>query len=151
MYRWSQWLFLTLLEAGLIYRGTGNVDWCDTCSTTLASIQVEDGRCWRCHNPVRLVHPPQWFLRLSAYVAENDERLEHFENWDENSLASQHFVLGRVDGVEVDLRSPNGAQLTAFTPYGDAVESARFVLISPKHPELELWAADPGVQRQIEE
>ena len=41
MYRWSQWLFLTLLEAGLIYRGTGNVDWCDTCQTTLATIQVE--------------------------------------------------------------------------------------------------------------
>ena len=44
MYRWSQWLFLTLLEAGLIYRGTANVDWCDNCQTTLASIQVEDGR-----------------------------------------------------------------------------------------------------------
>src|ERR1700684_933171 len=36
MYRWSQWLFLTLLDAGLIYRGSGNVDWCDTCQTTLA-------------------------------------------------------------------------------------------------------------------
>ena len=33
----------TLLDAGLIYRGTGNVDWCDTCQTTLATIQVEDG------------------------------------------------------------------------------------------------------------
>src|SRR5277367_6795882 len=35
MYRCSQWLFLTLLDAGLIYRGTGNVDWCDNCQTTL--------------------------------------------------------------------------------------------------------------------
>ena len=51
MYRWSQWLFLTLLAAGLIYRGSGNVDWCDTCQTTLATIQVEDGLCWRCHEP----------------------------------------------------------------------------------------------------
>ena len=58
MYRWSQWLFLTLLEAGLVYRGTGNVDWCDTCQTTLATIQVEDGLCWRCHNPVRLIERP---------------------------------------------------------------------------------------------
>src|ERR1700756_557160 len=31
MYRWSQWLFLILLEKGLVYRGTGTVDWCDTC------------------------------------------------------------------------------------------------------------------------
>ena len=29
-YRWSQWLFLTLLEAGLIYRDDATVDWCDT-------------------------------------------------------------------------------------------------------------------------
>jgi len=50
MYRWSQWLFLVLLEAGLIYRGTGTVDWCENCQTTLASIQVEPGgTCWRCH------------------------------------------------------------------------------------------------------
>ena len=68
MYRWSQWLFLVLLEAGLVYRGTGNVDWCDTCQTTLATIQVEDGLCWRCHNPVRLIQRPQWNLRVSAYV-----------------------------------------------------------------------------------
>src|ERR1039457_1233509 len=44
MYRWSQWLFLTLLEAGLIYRGTGNVDWCDTCQTTLATIDRKSTR-----------------------------------------------------------------------------------------------------------
>ena len=62
MYRWSQWLFLRMLEAGLIYRGTSSVDWCDHCQTTLASIQVEaGGTCWRCHNPVRLVELPQWF------------------------------------------------------------------------------------------
>ena len=76
MYRWSQWLFLVLLDAGLVYRGTGNVDWCDTCQTTLATIQVEDGACWRCHNPVRLIQRPQWFLRVSAYVQENDRRIE---------------------------------------------------------------------------
>src|SRR6185437_10163348 len=98
MYRWSQWLFLMLLEAGLVYRGTGTVDWCDTCQTTLATIQVEDGLCWRCHNPVRLVQRPQWYLRISAYLAENDRRLEELAEsgmWDENALASQRFVLGR--------------------------------------------------------
>src|SRR4030081_1658227 len=108
MYRWSQWLFLTLLEAGLVYRGTGSVDWCDTCQTTLATIQVEDGRCWRCHEPVRLIQRPQWYLRISAYVEENDRRLAELENWDENSLASQRFVVGRVDGVELDLLPAGG-------------------------------------------
>ena len=75
MYRWSQWLFLTLLDAGLIYHGSGSVDWCDTCQTTLATIQVEDGTCWRCHNPVRLIQRAQWYLRISAYLEENDRRI----------------------------------------------------------------------------
>ncbi len=199
MYRWSQWLFLTLLEHDLIYHGTGNVDWCDTCQTTLATIQVEDGRCWRCHNPVRLIERPQWYLRISAYVEENDRRLAALEpNWDETSLASQRFVLGRVDGFELDLAAANrdeteadidaeadtdavanadavagadavadavaGADaeadadvgtgtrtLTVFTPHADALAQARFVLMSPKHPDIEAWAKDPVVQERLEE
>jgi leucyl-tRNA synthetase len=151
MYRWSQWLFLTLLRHGLIYHGTGNVDWCDTCQTTLATIQVEDGRCWRCHNPVRLVQRPQWYLRISAYVPENDRRLAELENWDETSLASQQFVLGRVDGVELDLAAPDGRALTVFTPHADAVGGARFVLISPKHPAVEEWTTAASAQEQLEE
>ncbi len=151
MYRWSQWLFLTLLEAGLVYRGSGNVDWCDTCQTTLATIQVENGLCWRCHNPVRLIQRPQWNLRVSAYVEENDRRLDELENWDENSLASQRFVLGRVDGVEVDLSDSSERKLTVFTPHADALELARFVLISPKHPEIDIWADDPAVRARVED
>jgi leucyl-tRNA synthetase len=151
MYRWSQWLFLKLLEAGLVYRGTGTVDWCDTCQTTLATIQVEDGLCWRCHNPVRLIQRPAWYLRISAYVPENDRRLEQLRNWDENSLASQRFVLGRVDGVDVDLTAPGGQRLSIFTPHADALEQARFVLISPKHPEIDAWSTDPEVRARLEE
>jgi leucyl-tRNA synthetase len=155
MYRWSQWLFLTLLEAGLVYRGTGNVDWCDTCQTTLATIQVEDGLCWRCHNPVRLIERPTWYLRVSAYTQENDRRLDELAaggRWDEVALASQRFVLGRVDGVEVDLQGAGSApSLSVFTPHGEALELARFVLVSPKHPQIDAWADDAHVHERLEE
>ncbi len=154
MYRWSQWLFLTLLDAGLVYRGTGSVDWCDTCQTTLATIQVENGTCWRCHNPARLIQRPQWYLRISAYVEENDRRLEELAGsgtWDENALASQRFVLGRVDGVELDLSAEDGDVLTVFTPHVEALELARFVAISPKHPEVERWVASEEVAERLEE
>jgi leucyl-tRNA synthetase len=154
MYRWSQWLFLTLLDAGLVYRGSGSVDWCDTCQTTLATIQVERGLCWRCHNPVRLIQRPQWYLRISAYVEENDKRLSELAAsgmWDENALASQRFVLGRVDGVELDLRADDGTALTVFTPHANALELARFVAISPKHPEVERWADSSEVAERLEE
>jgi leucyl-tRNA synthetase len=159
MYRWSQWLFLVALEAGLIYRGTGNVDWCDNCQTTLASMQVEPGgTCWRCHGPVRLIELPQWYLRISEYVPENDRRLTELEDsgiWDEVALASQRIVLGRIDGVELDLRRPgvggDHAQLSVFTPHADAVGEARFVLMSPRHPDVDAWTADDAVHEQLEQ
>jgi leucyl-tRNA synthetase len=150
-YRWSQWLFVTLLDAGLIYRDDATVDWCDTCQTTLAALQVEDGRCWRCHNPVRLIRRSTWFLRVAPYLEENDRNLGRLEHWDELSLKTQRYILGRTDGIEVDLEGANGQGLTAFTPHVDSVGSARFVLLSPRHPEIEAWAADPRVAEQLDE
>ncbi|MHB8242642.1 MAG: class I tRNA ligase family protein, partial [Solirubrobacteraceae bacterium] len=110
------------------------------------------GTCWRCHNPVRLIELPQWYLKISAYLEENDSRLQKLADsgiWDEVSLASQHYVLGRVDGVEVDLEGPDGP-LSVFTPYPQALDRARFVLISARHPDAELWASDPAVLEQLE-
>jgi leucyl-tRNA synthetase len=151
-YRWSQWLFLTLLEAGLIYRDDATVDWCDTCQTTLAALQVEDGRCWRCHNPVRLIRRPTWFLRVAPYLEENDRNLAGLEDWDELSLKTQHYILGRSDGVELDLQGASGEPLTVFTPHAGALAEARFVLLSPRHPAVESWLG-PGsaVAEQLDE
>ncbi|HYB22248.1 MAG TPA: class I tRNA ligase family protein [Solirubrobacteraceae bacterium] len=154
MYRWSQWLFLRLLDAGLVYHGTGNVDWCDNCQTTLASIQVEaGGTCWRCHGPVRLIELPQWYLRISPYLQENDQRLSERAAsgiWDEVALASQQYVLGRVDGVELELQGANGTSLTVFTPHTEALAQARFVLMSARHRDADEWAAAPAVHQELE-
>jgi leucyl-tRNA synthetase len=149
-YRWSQWLFLTLLEAGLISREDATVDWCDTCQTTLASIQVEDGRCWRCHNEVRLIRRPTWFLRITPYLEENDRNTDQLRNWDELSLSTQRYILGRTDGVEVDLGGPDGTSLTVFSPHRRALGLARFVLLSPRHPEVESWVGAPEVRAELE-
>jgi leucyl-tRNA synthetase len=153
-YRWSQWLFLTLLEAGLIYRDDATVDWCDTCQTTLASIQVEDGRCWRCHNEVRLIRRPTWFLKITPYLEENDRNngaLQESGKWDELSLATQRYILGRSDGFELDLEAADGRRLTVFTPHGPAAAGAGFVLLSPRHPRVGEWARDEGVREALEE
>ncbi len=150
-YRWSQWLFVTLLEADLIYLDDTTVDWCDHCRTTLAALQVEDGRCWRCHNEVRLIRRPTWFLRITPYLEENDLRLADLESWDEISTSTQRYILGRSDGVEVELSGPDGARLAAFTPHRESVAAASFVLLSPRHPELEALTTDSSVREQLDE
>jgi leucyl-tRNA synthetase len=165
-YRWSQWLFLAFLDAGLLYQEEANVDWCDSCQTTLASLQVENGCCWRCNGPARLIKRKQWFLRLSAYIAENERGIEdHADSWDKPALTAQRAILGRVDGVEVDLReAPDGIAdgdgseaggrarvLSCFTEHPDAIGQARFAMISPRHPDLDAWIADPAVLAELEE
>jgi len=152
-YRWSQWLFITLLEHDLIYRADATVDWCDTCQTTLASIQVEDGRCWRCHDEVRLIRRPTWFLRITPYLEENDrnvERLAAGGKWDDLSLATQRYILGRSEGVELDLDG-DGRALTVFTSHSRAASLASFVLLSPRHPEVDAWVTDPAARQQLEQ
>jgi leucyl-tRNA synthetase len=141
-YRWSQWLFNTLWDRDLIYRDDATVDWCDTCQTTLASIQVEDGRCWRCHDEVRLIRRPTWFLRITPYLEENDRNTQALADggkWDELSLATQRYILGRSDGVELDLQGDGGRSLAVFTPHRKFAGLASFVLLSPRHPEIDVW------------
>ena len=51
-YRWTQWIFLLLYKQGWAYQAMAPVNWCETCQTTLANEEVEQGACWRCHRPV---------------------------------------------------------------------------------------------------
>src|SRR5918993_5479380 len=151
-YRWSQWLFLAFLEAGMLYQEEANVDWCDSCQTTLAALQVEDGRCWRCSNPTRLIRRKQWFLRISKYLEENERGIEaHAEKWDKPAVTAQRAILGRVNGVDLDLRGADGRTLACFTEHPDQIGQARFVMVSPRHPELEAWVTDPAALERLEE
>src|SRR4051812_37628975 len=47
-YKWTQWIFLKLLEKGLAYESNELVNWCPKDKTVLANEDVEDGRCERC-------------------------------------------------------------------------------------------------------
>ncbi|HEY2055740.1 MAG TPA: class I tRNA ligase family protein [Solirubrobacterales bacterium] len=152
-YRWSQWLFLTLYDMGLIYLDDATVDWCDTCQTTLATIQVEEGgTCWRCHNEVRLIRQPTWFLKITPYLEENDANMALLEEqpWDEMALATQRYILGRADGVEFELEGAGGP-LTVFTPHADFAGLATFVLLSPRHPDVEGWIGDERVRAELDQ
>jgi leucyl-tRNA synthetase len=141
-YRWTQWLFLAMRQRGLVYRQEAQVSWCDSCQTVLATLQVEDGNCWRCHSEVRFVRLPQWFMRISAYIDDNERGLDALPGWDKAATGSQRAVLGRVDGVELDAATLDGGELVVFTPHPEAIAGAAFVAVSPGHPDVDRWIAD---------
>jgi leucyl-tRNA synthetase len=137
IYKWSQWLFLLLHEAGLILSREAPVDWCGCCETTLSASQAKDAICWRCHGDTTVVFAQQWFLDLSSFCGENFSRLEELAEWNKLALGTQRSLLGRVEGREVDLIDERGQELTAFV---DAeVEHADAVVMSPYHPNLVSW------------
>src|SRR5436305_1057407 len=67
-YRWTQWIFLRLLERDLAYRKEAAVKWCPNDQTVLANEQVIDGRCERCGAEVEARQPEQWVFRISDYA-----------------------------------------------------------------------------------
>ncbi|HWX44292.1 MAG TPA: class I tRNA ligase family protein [Solirubrobacteraceae bacterium] len=148
-YRWTQWLFLAMLERGLVYQHEAQVSWCDSCQTVLATLQAEDGTCWRCHSEVRFVRLPQWFMRITAYVQDNERGLEALPGWDRAAIGAQRAVLGRVDGVELDAQTFDGGALTVFTPHPEAIGKAAFVAVSPAHPDADRWISVPDVAAQL--
>jgi leucyl-tRNA synthetase len=149
-YRWTQWLFVAMLTRDLVYRREAQVSWCDSCQTVLAALQSEDGTCWRCHGEVRFRRLPQWFMRISAYVEDNERGLETLPGWSKAALGAQRAVIGRVDGVELDAAMLDGTSLTVFTPHAQAIAQAAFVVVSPAHPEVDRFLVQPEVARQLE-
>ena len=69
-YRWNQWLFLKMLDAGIAYRKSGTVNWDPVDQTVLANEQVIDGRGWRSGAPIEKREIPMYYLRITRYADE---------------------------------------------------------------------------------
>jgi len=134
-YRWTQWIFLLLYRRGLAYQALAPVNWCETCQTTLANEEVEDGACWRCHQPVTRRDLRQWFFRITTYA---DELLAETDrlDWPEHILAMQRNWIGRSEGVEFEMAVAGrpGLSFRVFTTRPDTVYGMTFAVLAPEHP-----------------
>lgn len=63
----TRWLFTKLHEKGLAYKKDGEVDYCESCETTLAREQVKEGKCDRCNSIVIKKTLNQWYFKTTAY------------------------------------------------------------------------------------
>ena len=137
-YKWTQWFFLQLYEAGLAYRKQATVDWCPSCNTTLAREQVvgDDRVCERCDTPVIKKDLKQWFFRTTKYA----EELLHFEglDWPERVQTLQTNWIGRSVGAKVIFRTEvGGHEMEVFTTRPDTLWGATFMVLAPEHPLVE--------------
>jgi leucyl-tRNA synthetase len=103
-YKWNQWFFLKMLERGLAYKKAAAINWCDTCQTVLANEQVEQGACWRCHNPVTVKNLEQWFFKITDYAEQLLTDLDKLEDWPDSVKTMQRNWIGRSEGARVKFK-----------------------------------------------
>jgi len=135
--RWTQWIFLRFLEAGLAYRKQAPVNWCPGCQTVLANEQVNaDGTCDRSGDVVVKRNLEQWFFKITDYA---DQLLDDLAtlDWPERVKTMQRNWIGRSEGAEFDLQVAGGVPGTAirvFTTRPDTSFGMTYVVLAPEHP-----------------
>ncbi|WP_399210684.1 MULTISPECIES: leucine--tRNA ligase [unclassified Synechococcus] len=140
-YRWTQWLFLQFLEAGLAYQKDATVNWDPIDQTVLANEQVDsEGRSWRSGALVEKRKLRQWFLNITAYADQLLDDLPKLEGWPERVRTMQANWIGRSTGAEltfpvVDADGHDTAEsITVFTTRPDTIFGASYVVLAPEHP-----------------
>lgn len=154
-YRWTQWIFLKLHEAGLAYRAKAPVNWCPACATVIADEQVIDGCCERHpETQVEKREMEQWFLRITAYAQRLLDNLSWLD-WSETTRRAQVNWIGRSEGAELRFPAPGLAEpIRVFTTRPDTVYGATYLVLAPEHPlvdELTIPAAHERVRAYREE
>ncbi|MEY2844323.1 MAG: hypothetical protein RI920_2360, partial [Pseudomonadota bacterium] len=104
-YKWNQWLFLKMLEAGICERRTQTVNWDPVDQTVLANEQVIDGKGWRSGATVEKREIPGYYLNITTYAEEllgavaNPEDPNYLSGWPERVRLMQENWIGKSEGV----------------------------------------------------
>jgi leucyl-tRNA synthetase len=142
-YRWTQWVFLQLLKAGLAEQKEAPVNWCPSCKTVLANEQVVDGACERCGTNVEQRRIAQWFFRITEYAQRLLDNLEEID-WSETTRKAQQNWIGRSEGARISFPVLDGSEgaaadatIEVFTTRPDTLFGATYMVLSPEHPLVE--------------
>ncbi|MDO9314152.1 MAG: leucine--tRNA ligase [Burkholderiaceae bacterium] len=161
-YRWNQWLFLKMLEAGIAERRTQVVNWDPVDQTVLANEQVIDGKGWRSGATVEKREIPGYYLNITKYADELlDQVQHHLPGWPERVRLMQENWIGKSEGVRFafthDIRDGSGqaiqdGRLYVFTTRADTVMGVTFCAVAPEHPlAVHAAASNPAVADFIAE
>ncbi|CAI7780945.1 unnamed protein product [Closterium sp. NIES-53] len=136
-YRWTQWIFLQILNRGLAYQADVAVNWCPALGTVLANEEVVDGLSERGGHPVIRKPMRQWMLRITEYA---DRLLDDLDglDWPESVKEMQRNWIGRSEGAEVEFAiadmADGSASVRVFTTRPDTICGATYLVLAPEHP-----------------
>ncbi len=155
-YRWNQWLFLKMLDAGIAERRTQVVNWDPVDQTVLANEQVIDGKGWRSGAVIEKREIPGYYLNITKYAPELlSQVVNDLDGWPERVKVMQENWIGRSEGVRFafrhDIQTDDGrplgdGRLHVFTTRADTIMGVTFCAVAPEHPlALHAAARNPAV------
>ncbi len=136
-YRWNQWMFLRMLERGLVYKKTGVVNWDPVDQTVLANEQVIDGRGWRTGALVEKREIPMYYMAITKYAEELLGDLDKLPGWPERVKTMQANWIGKSHGVNIAFPyelSGEKKLLRVFTTRADTLMGVTFCAVAAEHP-----------------
>jgi len=135
-YIWTQYLFLELYKAGLVYQKESEVNWDPIDNTVLANEQVDsEGKSWRSGAVVEKKLLKQWFLRITNYADELLKDLEKLDNWPERVKIMQDNWIGKSIGTNINFNINTNPEkkITVFTTRPDTLFGVTYLAISVNH------------------
>jgi leucyl-tRNA synthetase len=155
-YKWTQWIFLQFLEAGLAYQKEAKVNWDPIDQTVIANEQVDsEGRSWRSGAIVEKRKLRQWFFKITDYAEQLLQDLDKLTDWPSNVKIMQANWIGKSTGAELSFPIIGSAEkITVFTTRPDTVYGVSYVVLAPEHPLVETLttaAQKESVSKFIEE
>lgn len=138
-YHRQQYLFIDMMEKGLVYRKQSKVNWDPVDQTVLANEQVIEGRGWRSGALVEQRELTQWFFKITDFSQDLLDALDTLDQWPEKVRLMQKNWIGRSEGLtlrwEIVGAAPAGhSEITVYTTRPDTLFGASFLAIAADHP-----------------
>ncbi|XP_058039672.1 leucine--tRNA ligase, mitochondrial isoform X3 [Ahaetulla prasina] len=137
-YKWTQYLFIKLYEAGLVYQNEAMVNWDPVDQTVLANEQVDENGCsWRSGAKVEKKYLKQWFIKTTAYAKALLDGLSDLPKW-YGIKEMQANWLGDCTGCYFEFilninNKPTGETIAAYASAPEAIYGSSHLYILSNH------------------
>lgn len=141
-YKWTQWIFLKLLEHDLAFIDEKPVNFCPALGTVLSNEEVIDGKSEVGGFPVERKLMKQWVLKITDYAEKLLSGIDTLD-WPKSTIEMQKNWIGKSTGAEVIFKVKNQeAQFQVFTTRVDTLYGATYVCLAPEHPLVQQITTD---------
>jgi len=131
-YKWTQWQFKKMFEAGLVRSIMDPVNYCPNCKTVLANEDVEDGKCERCLSAIERKPIREWEILITKYADRLLNDLDKLD-WEESILEMQRNWIGRSEGAEIIFKIKPQGEIKIFTTRLDTIFGCTYCVVAPEH------------------